>query len=204
MAIILFEGGLNLRFKDLRDSSHAVLRMVVVAAPIAAILGAAAAHYIVKLPWDISFMIGGLFVVTGPTVILPLLRQSHLPGRPASVLKWEAIVNDPLGALFAVAGYEFIRFTAMGENIQFAMTKLVAAAFIGGLIGVLSGWGLAWAFRRGHVPEYLKAPVVLVWVLAIYVLANVCGRRNGASRRHRTRDCYGQYKICRDGGNAPL
>ncbi|MBL4870224.1 MAG: cation:proton antiporter, partial [Robiginitomaculum sp.] len=179
VAIILFEGGLNLRFKDLRDSSHAVLRMVVVAAPIAAALGAAAAHYIVGLPWDISFMVGGLFVVTGPTVILPLLRQSHLPGRPASVLKWEAIVNDPLGALFAVAGYEFIRFTAMGENIQFAMVKLVAAALIGGLIGVLSGWGLAWAFRRGHVPEYLKAPVVLVWVLAIYVLANEVAEETG-------------------------
>lgn len=179
VAIILFEGGLNLRFKDLRDASHAVMRMVVVAAPIAAVLGATAAHYIVDLPWDISFMIGGLFVVTGPTVILPLLRQSHLPGRPAAVLKWEAIVNDPLGALFAVAGYEFIRFTAMGENIQFAMVKLVAAAAIGGLIGILSGWGLAWAFRRGHVPEYLKAPVVLVWVLAIYVLANVVAEETG-------------------------
>ncbi len=179
VAIILFEGGLNLRFKDLRDASHAVLRMVVVAAPIAAVLGATAAHYIVNLPWDISFMIGGLFVVTGPTVILPLLRQSHLPGRPASVLKWEGIVNDPLGALFAVAGYEFIRFTAMGENIQFAMIKLAAAAAIGGLIGVLSGWGLAWAFRRGHVPEYLKAPVVLIWVLAIYVLANVVAEETG-------------------------
>ncbi len=179
VAIILFEGGLNLRFRDLRDASHAVVRMVVFAAPIAAVLGAAASHYIIGLPWDISFMIGGLFVVTGPTVILPLLRQAHLPGRPASVLKWEGIANDPLGALFAVAGYEFIRFTAMGENIQFAMIKLVAAAFVGALIGVLSGWGLAWAFRRGHVPEYLKAPVVLIWVLAIYVMANEVAEETG-------------------------
>jgi NhaP-type Na+/H+ or K+/H+ antiporter len=179
VAIILFEGGLNLRFKDLRDASHAVTRMVLVAAPIAAVLGAVAARYIVGLPWDISFMVGGLFVVTGPTVILPLLRQAHLPGRPAAVLKWEGIVNDPLGALFAVAGYEFIRFTAMGENIQFAMIKLVAAAFIGGLFGVASGWALAWAFRRGHVPEYLKAPVVLIWVLFIYVIANEVAEETG-------------------------
>jgi len=179
VAIILFEGGLNLRFKDLRDSTHAVTRMVVVAAPIAAVLGAAAAYYIVKLPWDISFMVGGLFVVTGPTVILPLLRQSHLPDRPAAVLKWEGIINDPLGALFAVAGYEYIRFTALGESFQFAMVKLVAAAIMGALIGVLSGWLLAWAFRRGHVPEFLKAPVVLIWVLFIYVMANEVASETG-------------------------
>jgi len=179
VAIILFEGGLNLRFKDLRDASHAVTRMVLVAAPIAWVLGTIAAHYIAGLAWDISIMVGGLFVVTGPTVILPLLRQAHLPGRAAAVLKWEGIVNDPLGALFAVAGFELIRFTAMGENIQFAMIKLIAVAVIGAVIGILSGWALAWAFRRGHVPEYLKAPVVLIWVLFIYVMANVAAEETG-------------------------
>lgn len=179
VAIILFEGGLNLRFKDLRDASHAVIRMVLVAAPVAGVLGAVAAHYIVDLPWDISAMIGGLFVVTGPTVILPLLRQAHLPGRPAAVLKWEGIVNDPLGALFAVGGYTFIRFTAMGEDWEFAMIKLVIAALIGAAFGAVSGWGLASAFRRGDVPEYLKAPVVLTWVLFIYVMANAMAEETG-------------------------
>jgi len=179
VAIILFEGGLSLRFKDLRDATHAVSRMVLVAAPIAAVLGAAAAHFIMQLPWDISAMIGGLFVVTGPTVILPLLRQAHLPGRPAAVLKWEGIINDPVGALFAVAGFEFIRFTAMGESTQFAITLLIFAAAVGAVFGVVSGWTLAWSFRRGHVPEYLKAPVVLIWVLFIYVMANEVAEETG-------------------------
>jgi len=179
VAIILFEGGLNLRFSDLRDATRAVSRMVLVAAPIAAVLGAMAAHYIMNLPWDISAMIGGLFVVTGPTVILPLLRQAHLPGRPAAILKWEGIINDPVGALFAVAGYEFIRFTAMGESTQFAITLLIFAAAVGAVFGVVSGWSLAWSFRRGHVPEYLKAPVVLIWVLFIYVMANEVAEETG-------------------------
>ncbi|HFB54521.1 MAG TPA: sodium:proton antiporter, partial [Hellea balneolensis] len=179
VAIILFEGGLTLRFKDLRDASHAVGRLVLIASPAAAALGAVAAHYIVGLPWDISAMIGGLFVVTGPTVILPLLRQAHLPGRPAAVLKWEGIVNDPLGALFAVAGFEFIRFTAKGESIDYAMLMLVIAAIIGVLFGIASGWVLAWAFRKGHIPEYLKAPVVLIWVLFIYVVANEIAEETG-------------------------
>ena len=179
VAIILFEGGLNLRFKELQDAARPVIRMVLIAAPVSAALGAAAAHYILHLSWDLSFMVGGLFVVTGPTVILPLLRQTHLPGRAAAVLKWEGIINDPLGALFAVAGFEFIRFTALGESIQFALVKLGIAALIGAAFGVVSGWMLAWSFRRGWVPEYLKAPVVLIWVLFIYVMANQIAEETG-------------------------
>lgn len=179
VAIILFEGGLNLRFKDLGDASHAVGRMVFVAAPIALVLGMAAAHYILGLRADLAFMIGGLFVVTGPTVIMPLLRQAHLQSRPANVLKWEGIVNDPLGALFAVGGYEFIRFTMQDANLTFVMTKLAIAAILGGVVGVVSGFGLAWAFRQGHIPEYLKSPVVLAWVLIIYVIANIVADETG-------------------------
>ena len=172
VAIILFEGGVNLRFKDLGDSAEAVGRMVFFAAPIAWGLGTLAAKHIVGLPWDIAAMVGGLFVVTGPTVIMPLLRQAHLKSRPANILKWEGIVNDPLGALFAVGGYEFIRFSLQEANMSLVFGKLIFAAALGTIVGIISGYGLAWAFRRGHIPEYLKAPVVLAWVLAIYVLAN--------------------------------
>lgn len=179
VAIILFEGGMTLRFKDLGDSAHAVGRMVLLAGPIAWFLGTYAAHYIVGLPWDIAAMVGGLFVVTGPTVIMPLLRQAHLKKRPANILKWEGIVNDPVGALFAVGGYEFIRFTQEGANVALAFGQLIFIAIMGGVVGVVSGWGLAQAFKRGLIPEYLKAPVVLVWVLAIYVLANLLAPETG-------------------------
>ncbi len=179
VAIILFEGGMTLRFKDLGDSAHAVGRMVLLAGPIAWLLGTYAAHYIAGLPWDISAMVGGLFVVTGPTVIMPLLRQAHLKKRPANILKWEGIVNDPVGALFAVGGYEFIRFTQEGANMGFAFAQLIFIAVMGGVVGVVSGWGLAQAFKRGLIPEFLKAPVVLAWVLAIYVLANLLAPETG-------------------------
>ncbi len=179
VAIILFEGGMTLSFKDLGDARNAVVRMVVLAAPIAWFLGACACHYIVGLPWDISAMVGGLFVVTGPTVIMPLLRQAHLKSRPANVLKWEGIVNDPLGALFAVGGYEFIRFSQMESSMFFVFGKLAFAAIFGTIVGIISGYGLAWAFRRGHIPEYLKAPIVLAWVLAIYVIANMLANETG-------------------------
>ena len=112
-------------------------------------------------------------------MIMPLLRQAHLKSRPANVLKWEGIVNDPLGALFAVGGYEFIRFSLQGDSVTFAIVKLALVAIMGGVVGIISGYGLAWAFRRGHIPEYLKAPVVLAWVLVIYVLANTMAEETG-------------------------
>jgi len=173
VAIILFEGGMTLRFKDLGDARQAVIRMVLLASPIAWFLGTCAAHYIVGLAWDISAMVGGLFVVTGPTVIMPLLRQAHLKSRPANVLKWEGIVNDPLGALFAVGGYEFIRFSQSEASMYLVFGKLTFAALFGTIMGIISGYGMAWAFRRGHIPEYLKAPMLLAWILAIFVLATI-------------------------------
>ena len=179
VAIILFEGGLTLRFKDLGDATRAVNRMVFIAAPIVWAAGAAAAHHIVGLPLDISIMVGGLFVVTGPTVIMPLLRQAHLKSKPANILKWEGIVNDPVGALFAVGGYEFIRLTQTGDALTLVFGKLIFAALLGTVIGIISGIGLANAFRRGLIPEYLKAPVVLAWVLFIYVMANVLADETG-------------------------
>jgi len=151
VAIILFEGGLNLRFKDLGDASHAVGRMVFIAAPIAWLLGTGAAHYIIGLQWDLAAMVGGLFVVTGPTVIMPLLRQAHLKSRPANVLKWEGIVNDPLGALFAVGGYEFIRFSLQEANMTFVFAKLAFAALLGGIVGIAS-WPIRLPKRQGFSP----------------------------------------------------
>lgn len=179
VAIILFEGGLTLKFSELRDASKPVRRMILFAGPISWALGTLAAYKIVGLPLDISAMVGGLFVVTGPTVIIPLLRQAHLSDKPANVLKWEGIVNDPVGALLAVGAYEYIRYTQAGESIQFAFGMLFFAAVLGTIVGVASGYGLAWAFRKGHIPEYLKAPVVLAWVLLIYVLANELAEETG-------------------------
>lgn len=179
VAIILFEGGLNLKFKDLGDARRAVIRMVVFAGPMAWALGTLAAHYIVGLEWDMSAMVGGLFIVTGPTVIMPLLRQAHLKSKPANVLKWEGIVNDPLGALFAVIVFEFIRITQMEVSMAMVFGRIAFAAILGTIVGIISGAGLAWAFRRGYIPEYLKAPVVLAWVLVIYVLANSLADETG-------------------------
>src|SRR5699024_4866937 len=119
VAIILFEGSLNLNFKKIRGVGKPVFRISTIGAFLAWILGSLTAHYVAGLSWAVAFVIGGLFIVTGPTVILPLLRQSKLKPRPAKILKWEGIIVDPIGALLAVFAFEIITFfTASNPDVS--------------------------------------------------------------------------------------
>ena len=97
----------------------------------------------------------------------------------ANILKWEGIVNDPVGALFAVIVFEFIRITQLEASMAMVFGRIAFACILGTVVGIISGIGMAWAFRRGVVPEYLKAPVMLAWVLVIYVLANTIADETG-------------------------
>ena len=105
--------------------------MVFFGGPLAWVLGSFAARYAAGLDWASAIVIAGVMVVTGPTVIMPLMRQSKLSGRPAQFLKWEGIVNDPVGALFAVAAFEIIRVAATGESVLGKGAMIVVAALIG-------------------------------------------------------------------------
>ncbi|MDV6379348.1 sodium:proton antiporter [Sporosarcina sp. GW1-11] len=171
VAIILFEGSLNLDFKEIKGFGRPVARIVTIGAFIAWIVGSLAAHYIAGLSWEVAFIIGGLFIVTGPTVILPLLRQARLKPRPAAILKWEGIVVDPFGALLAVFAFEVIKF------INDEVTAKTMTLFVGASVfSVLLGWGtsriLGNAFEKGKVPEYLKAPILFGFVLFVFVLSD--------------------------------
>ncbi|PHS25985.1 MAG: sodium:proton exchanger [Robiginitomaculum sp.] len=183
VAVILFEGGLGLHFAEVRATSGAVIRLVLLGAPLGWLLGTGAVHYTTGLPWDLSALLGGILVVTGPTVIIPLLRQARLSARPASVLKWEGIINDPLGAVFAVLIFEFI---TLGMAIEpheggfgMAVILLLGAVITGMIVGIGAGYALAFSFRRGWVPEYLKAPLMLVMVMVVYVLAEQIAHETG-------------------------
>ena len=108
VAVILFEGGLTLNFRELRETRPAVRALVYIGAPLGWLLSTLAVRYGAGLSWESSVVFGGILVVTGPTVVTPLLRQAKMKPRPASILKWEAIVNDPIGALAAVLAFEVV------------------------------------------------------------------------------------------------
>lgn len=179
VAVILFEGGITLNFRELRDASGPVRRMVFLGFPLGWAGAVLALHYVAGLAWDLSAMIGALLTTTGPTVVLPLLRQAKLPSRIASVLKWEGIVNDPIGALSAVLVFEAIRQTALGQDWVQAGMALVFGAVIGAALGFGFGAGLSRAFRRGWVPEPMKAPLVLAAVLVCFSVADALANETG-------------------------
>lgn len=179
VAVILFEGGLSLNFRELRQAGGSVTGMVFIGGPIAWILGTAAAHYGAGLSWEISALLGGIMIVTGPTVIGPMLRTLRVPSRVRNVLKWEGIVNDPIGALLAVGIYAYITYEGPNANIAAISMDVLAASFIAAALGAALGFGVTWLFPRGHVPEYLKAPFLLVTVIAGFVIADLVKHETG-------------------------
>lgn len=179
VAVILFEGGLSLNLRELQKAEGAVHRLVLMGVPVGWLLGSLACYYIAGLVWPVAILFAGILVVTGPTVVLPLLRQSSIAARPRAILKWEAIVNDPIGALCAVVTYEVLRQAGSGATIWQSAIGLLVAALVAGLIGYGVARALGWALPRGYVPEYLKAPVMLVAVIGTFVGSNLIQQETG-------------------------
>ena len=179
VAVILFDGGLSLNFRELRQAGPAVLRLVIIGVPVGWALGTAAAYYGAGLSLPVSALFGGIMVVTGPTVIGPMLRTLRIGKRPASILKWEGIVNDPIGALLAVFIFAYITYEGPSADVQAIGLEVLAATVLAGLLGALLGFGVSWLFPRGVVPEYLKAPVLLVTVIAGFIIADIIQHETG-------------------------
>ncbi|MFZ1813911.1 MAG: sodium:proton antiporter [Rhizobiaceae bacterium] len=173
VAIILFEGGLTLNFREIAETSKAVRRIIIIGGPLVWFMGSLAAHHGGGLSWPTAIILGAILVVTGPTVIMPLLRQARLRSRPASLLRWEAIVNDPIGALFAVLAFETFLVMRDVHDAEYLLGSVVLAA----LLALPGAWLLAktivWLFIRGLVPEFLKAPVLVALVLLAYAVTNL-------------------------------
>lgn len=179
VAIILFEGGLSLNFRELHRADGAVQRLVLLGVPVGWVLGALACYYVAGLVWPVAILFAGILVVTGPTVILPLLRQTSIAARPRAMLKWEAIVNDPIGALCAVVTYEYLREAQAGAPVVQSIGWVVIASVVAGLMGYGVARAIAWALPRGLIPEFLKAPVLLVAVIGTFVLSNTIQQESG-------------------------
>ena len=179
VAIILFEGGLTLDFKEIRGTSKAVRRIVAIGAPLTFALTTLAARQYAGLTWPSALVLAGILVVTGPTVIMPLLRQSRLAARPASLLRWEAILADPLGALIAMLVFEGFLVLGVGHAPEQLVFKVVVAAAVSLLGGYYLGRFVVFLFVRGHVPEFLKIPLIFVTVIAGYVLSDLVLEESG-------------------------
>ncbi len=181
VALILFEGGLSLDLRELRHSGSAVYRLATIGVLIGWALGALAGFYIAGLVWPVAVLFGGILIVTGPTVVIPLLRQANVQTRPNAILKWEAIVNDPTGALCAVIAYEYFRRINEFPNASLldVVPPLIIAAILAGLVGYGAARVIGYLFPRGAIPEYLKVPVLFTTVIGVFVVTNAIEHEAG-------------------------
>jgi len=179
VAVILFEGSLTLRFHEIRGLEKVVRRLVSTGLLITWAITTMAAHWIVGLRWDIALLFGAIMVVTGPTVIGPLLRTVRPVARVANILRWEGIVVDPIGALLAVLSFEFI--AALHSNMGLPHSALIFAKTVlaGVGAGALAGFVIGEILRRNWLADYLVNVTVLSSVFAVFALSNALLHESG-------------------------
>jgi NhaP-type Na+/H+ or K+/H+ antiporter len=138
-----------------------------------------AAHYIFGLDWRISFLFSSLIIVTGPTVITPILRNIPLKKDVSAVLKWEGILIDPIGALVAVLVFEFISVGGDAGYTKQALVEFGKIVLIGFAFGISGGYALYYAIKKKFIPHYLLNVVALSVVLLIFVESDVFAHESG-------------------------
>lgn len=182
VALILFEGGLSLKLSEIKTTGHVIRNLMTIGALVTWVISAGAAHLVLGFELPIAMLMGAVLVVTGPTVIIPLLRHVRAVGRVSSIAKWEGIVNDPIGAILAVLVFEAI-VASSRHGVQTATTtvviSLVEAILIGLILGGLSALLLAFLLRRYWIPDYLQNSVTLMLVILAFVFSNFTQKESG-------------------------
>lgn len=179
VSIILFEGAMTLRFDEIRGLEKTVRRLVTWGALVTWSIVTLSAWWLLTLPIGLALLFGALVVVTGPTVIVPLLRSVRPVSSVARLLRWEGIVIDPLGAIFAVLAYELVVASGQEAALFHTIWLFFKTISIGAAVGVVVAMGLAALLRRHLVPEYLRSFLVLSLVIGEFVLANALSEESG-------------------------
>ena len=172
VAIILFEGGLSLKLAELKKIGGVVRNLVSIGLIVTWLSLAVAAWLIFKLNFSLALVLGAILTVTGPTVIVPLLRSLHLPKKTASILKWEAMMNDPIGAILAVLVFEAIISGGLHHVPSQAVLGLLYTLFIGIVLGAVFAWGMVFLLKRYLIPDFLQSVVTLMMVTLVFSLSN--------------------------------
>ncbi|MEQ9508938.1 MAG: sodium:proton antiporter [Alloalcanivorax xenomutans] len=178
VSIILFEGALTLKFDEIRGLERTVRRLVTWGALVTWAVVTTATWYFLELPLDMALLFGALVVVTGPTVIVPLLRSVRPVSSVSRLLRWEGIVIDPLGAVLVVLAYELVAATGQGALLH-GLWLFAQSMVLGVVIGSVVAFMLAFLLKRHLVPEYLRSFLVLSVVVGEFVLANWLGEESG-------------------------
>ncbi len=180
VGLILFEGGLTLKLSEVKVLGKAVRNIIVIGSAVTMAGGTVAAMLIMDFTVQTSLLFGSLIIVTGPTVIGPILRNVKPNFNITTVLKWEGILIDPVGALIAILTYEFIISGTAGAQIGWIALKTFAITIA---VGIAIGWAVAWLgnilINKELIPKYLQNIVILGLVITAFALSNSIQHESG-------------------------
>ncbi len=179
ISIILFEGGLTLKRSEIKNVGPVITKLITLGSAITFFGAGVVAHYIFDLGWELSFLFSGLIIVTGPTVITPILRNIPLKKDISTVLKWEGILIDPIGALVAVLVFEFISVGGGGAFTKTALIEFGKILLFGTTFGFTFAHALAFSINKKLIPHYLLNVVALSAVLLVFVLSEIFAHESG-------------------------
>lgn len=179
ISIILFEGGLTLKRNEVKNVGPVITKLITVGAVITFFGAGVSAHFLFGLSWELSFLFSGLIIVTGPTVITPILRNIPLKKDLSAVLKWEGILIDPIGALVAVLVFEFISVEGDSGFTKTAFMEFGKIVLFGTTFGFTFAHGLAFAINKKFIPHYLLNVVSLSVVLLVFVESEIFAHESG-------------------------
>ena len=179
ISIILFEGGLTLKRSELSNVGPVISKLITLGSVVTFFGAGIASHYIFGLSWPISFLFSSLIIVTGPTVITPILRNIPLRKEVSAVLKWEGILIDPIGALVAVLVYEFISIEAGAGFTKTALIAFGEILLFGISFGFTFAHALGFAIKKKWIPHYLLNVVTLSMVLLVFVGSDIFAYESG-------------------------
>lgn len=179
VAVILFEGSMNLRVKELRREARSIRQLATIGVLVTAVGGTLAARFILHWAWPLAILFGSLITVTGPTVITPLVRRMRLQSRIATVLQAEGIFVDAIGAILAVVTLEFVIAGDKGSLADGAMNAILRLA-AGMVFGAIAGGGIVMILRVERlIPEAMQRVFTLAIVLALFQISNAVLSESG-------------------------
>lgn len=172
VAVILFEGALTLRREEMGDNARVIRRLVSEGMLLNWVVVSLAGWWLLDLDGAVAALLGAVAVVTGPTVIMPMLRTVQPTRKVASILRWESILIDPVGALLAVVVYEYVLASNAGEGLGHTMWVFGQTVAMGFALGLVGGYGMGLVLRKMWLPDYLRNFGVLAVVLSMYAVSN--------------------------------
>jgi NhaP-type Na+/H+ or K+/H+ antiporter len=179
VAVILFEGSLTLRFHELRNTGSVLWRLLSLGVLVTWGLLTLAAHWLLDLALPLAILFGAIMVVTGPTVIAPMLRAVRPTQNVARLLRWEGVVIDPVGAVLAIVVFDVILSQAEGNLLLQSALATGEILVIGGIGGCAGGYLLGLVLRNYWLPEYLHNIGVLLTVLIVFVVTDSMAHESG-------------------------